>query len=69
MVDSVGSTQALLRRVLAWDYFELYNKQSEQDGVFEDAKAVPPTFSSMKVGQWDVRTVLAGVGVAGFVFN
>jgi hypothetical protein len=49
MVDSVGSTSRLHRTVLSWDYWEVNEKLDEEGGVFDKLRAVPATFSSMKV--------------------
>jgi len=49
MVDSVGATQRLHRTVLAWDYWDVNEKLDEEGGVFSSLRAVPSTFSSMKV--------------------
>ena len=49
MVDSVGSTQKLHRTVLSWDYWDVSEKLDAEGGVFDKLRAVPATFSSMKV--------------------
>lgn len=49
MVDAVGATQRLHRIMLAWDYWEVNEKLEESGGVFDKLRAVPSSFSSMKV--------------------
>ena len=49
MVDSVGATQRLHRTVLAWDYWDVNEKLDEEGGFSKSLRAVPSTFTCMKV--------------------
>ncbi|KXZ52239.1 hypothetical protein GPECTOR_10g870 [Gonium pectorale] len=48
MVDAVASQHQLHKILLAWDYFDLWNRCDSGGGVYETLRPMPTTFSSVK---------------------